>query len=423
MPQQFGSSQKPHTDSLDRFVVALMDWVRRVMQLTAPASVLILAFLLYHFVFGIVPDWDVKKQVVAGDAQTIIGGAIAALNVVFAVFLVTLCVLNWSESMLGLTLAIAGLALYFGIPYLFDFLVIPGQLARWQNDGNPAVAIYGELRMLGLISIVPGVVLTIKDIVERCAEGSRENTDKQRAMQFGGAIEQEEPAGEPLIGVSAKCWQLPYCRTAIRGACPIFIARTRCWRHHVGCMCEENVIRQIFDPFVRKMDIAKAPKNETPGINFAVDAPDDEVAPWTRGDAERKAAEEEAARWKPKAARGRIPFNSTLTAGQKRERCRNCIIYTEHQRRKYHFLAPLAVFLSPVLTFAYFEQITTWLTSVAQRVDQATARLLLNPSVPDGGMISSMPTFAQYVLIGCVVVLCITATLRILEYCVFKLQI
>ena len=62
------------------------------------------------------------------------------------------------------------------------------------------------------------------------------------SMSYGKDWRREEVRGA-LIGAFAKCWQLPFCREGIRVKCPIYHARTKCWKQRVGCMCEENVLR------------------------------------------------------------------------------------------------------------------------------------------------------------------------------------
>ena len=68
-----------------------------------------------------------------------------------------------------------------------------------------------------------------------------------------------------------------------------------------------------------------------------------------------KPAPEKTAQFPPKIAaatpsrRGvKIPHNPNIPMSVKRERCRNCVIYNEHQRMKYQFFAPLFVLRSRV---------------------------------------------------------------------------
>src|SRR5882757_1818330 len=86
----------------------------------------------------------------------------------------------------------------------------------------------------------------------RLFDGSRRKKEEFTAMEYGGNVREEEPPKGAPIGVFAKCWQMVYCRDAIRKRCPIYHARTKCWKERVGCMCEENVIRHALDAIISK---------------------------------------------------------------------------------------------------------------------------------------------------------------------------
>jgi hypothetical protein len=59
-------------------------------------------------------------------------------------------------------------------------------------------------------------------------------------------------------------------------------------------------------------------------------------------------------------------------------------------------------------------------------VDSVMARLSLDPNAKNVGIaqsITSSSQFAEYMVIGCIVVIGVTMAIRFLEYCIFKLKI
>ena len=419
--------QQNRSASGERLYQFVMDWTRRIMQIGGTVAGILLAFLLYHILFGIVPRWGTTGAVPVDVAMGVLGTATSWLNIAVVLFLVTLCALYWAEESLGLTLAMVGVALFYGIPFAMDFFGL-GQVATWSSTKNTAaLTIYNEIRNVGIMVAIPGVILTIKDVVLRCLNGARENRELQDAMEYGGGIKAEKPARPALIGAVAACWQLPFCRTSIRGSCPIFLARSRCWKERVGCMCEEKVIRQIFNPIMRSPDVPREPAKTEGGIQFtslAAETYELEVPPWARGANEKKAAEKATTTIDRGTAIARMPRNQTLSAAAKRERCRNCVVYNEHQRKKYQLLAPLAVMVMPAIAYVYFESLSGWFASLLSRIDNAMVLVSLDTQVRQGGgFATSMPTIAQYIIIGSLVTVGVTAMVRVLEYFLFKLKI
>jgi len=192
-------------------------------------------------------------------------------------------------------------------------------------------------------------------------------------------------------------------------------------------MCEENVIRHAMDSIISKEIISFDVKKEdptglidmTPVKEAAIGATPDKPEP------------DRTVEFPPKPASSapnpnvKIPHNPNIPMAVKRERCRNCVIYNEHQRMKYQFFAPLFVISIPALAFLKAEDLSGMLNRVFATADSLMARLSLNGGAQNTGTISTIGTvgFANYLLIGCLVVIGTTMSLRFLEYCVFKLKI
>lgn len=211
----------------------------------------------------------------------IIGGLLAGIGTV---------VILWDESgFLGL-FAILGAGLFLApivAPMMFNVAGIGDVGSRALQSIQ-----YGGLSLGApvLIGLLVNMGLQMR---ERIVSGSRADQ-----IKYGRGVRVERDQQNVFMG---KCWQLPFCRTYIREKCPIFHSKRTCWRERVGCMCEEKVIR---DALANKV----IPKDAVAAATF-------------------------------------IPYNRQLPMAVKRERCRQCVIYNEHQKQKYKLVLPMVVFL------------------------------------------------------------------------------
>jgi hypothetical protein len=402
-----------------------MDWTRRIGQLATVGTILIYAYVLYGLFFGDVGNWRSLSPADQIRIAANIQGALHYLNIVLGVLLLTLCILYYDEEPLGYTLIGIALLLYYGLPFALTNLM-GNMVADWESSRNrAALAILVQLKTAAMMMAVPGAVLIVRDLFLRIVEGGTRRREEFSAMQYGGAVKEEEQPGRPLIGIMAKCWQLPYCRDAIRKGCPIYHARTRCWRQRVGCMCEENVIRHAMDAIISKeLIMFDAPVAQSTGL-IDMTPVKDEGKPVTENPTPDQ-TKEFPARPVPQNRRDvHIPHNPNIPMAIKRERCRNCVIYNEHQRLKYQFFAPLLVLALPGLAFFKAEDLSNLLNKVFATVDSMMARLALTGGAQNSGAMSSISGigFANYLLIGCLVVIGTTMALRALEYVIFKMKI
>ena len=395
-----------------------MDWTRKLMQLSVISTVALYAYVLWGLFGGAVDAWVTADAANKARILDNIRGATLYLDISLGILLLTLSILYYDEESLGYALVAAAVFFYLSVPFLFD-QVLAGTMQKWITDKNiAAMTVMGHFRLAGLMIALPGGILMIRDVMLRLFDGSRRNKEDFSSMQYGGSVHEEEPPKEAIIGVFAKCWQLAYCRDAIRRRCPIFHARTKCWKERVGCMCEENVIRHAMDAIINKEIITFDKKEETEeeGIAEGVTASEktEEMPPppiITSKIAPRHV---------------KIPYNPTLPMHLKKERCRNCVIYNEHQRLKYQFLSPILVLAVPGLAIWQFDFIAGGLNKVLATLDNLMNRLSLDPNAHNGGIVSSLTStsiFAQYMVLGCLIIIATTMALRFLEYMVFKLKV
>ena len=282
---------------------------------------------------------------------------------------------------LGLLLLLAGTAaLFWGSEFMFAGHVVlallfwlapvyvPSLFGGKTNVGVDAAveAMQKAGSLYGAILIVLVLTEVFLRVRHRMTHGSRADT-----LKYGKGITEEGDRKNVLMG---NCWQLPYCRKFVRDRCPIYHAKTTCWKELTGCMCEEVVIRGA-------MENRPIPKDQV-------------------------------------AAAKMIPRNNRLTDAQKRSRCKSCVIYNEHQRHKYRVALPVLL-----LGFAgaYVLLRPALVAGVSRLLGQANTSVS-DVTVGTIGRINTPTYFVELLVVGLIVVAASYA-IRALEYALFKLKI
>jgi len=271
--------------------------------------------------------------------------------------------LFWSEELLG-----AGQLLIAGILF-FAPLYMP--MVAPAADGNDAARkALGVLQEGGTWLGVIAIALLVIDVSNRVRNRATVGV-KADKLQYGKGIKEEPDRQNVFLG---KCWQLPFCRKFVRERCPIYHSNRTCWKEQVGCMCEEQVIKGAMENKV---------------------IPKDAVL-----------------------AAAMIPRNARLTPQQKFERCKNCVIYNEHQRHKYKALLPgiligFVVFYV-LLRLPMIEGATRMIAAINRTVQGLSYGTAQSATIP--------PAFVEMlVFLFCLVGL--SYALKVLEYAIFKLKI
>lgn len=220
-----------------------------------------------------------------------------------------------------------------------------------------------------VLGSVAAVVLVI-DVIGRVKQRTKVGV-KADQLKYGKGIKEEKDRQNVFMG---KCWQLPFCRKFVREKCPIYHAQRTCWKERVGCMCEEEVIRKA-------MEDKPIPKEQL--LSGAA-----------------------------------IPRNHRLTERQKFERCRNCVIYNEHQRHKYKAIVPAVVVLLGLIYALGHGPLFAGMESLMSAVNKAVGVLTIQ-----GGKKMETPTFFTEGLLFFCFLLALTYAMKFVEYLVFKLKI
>lgn len=209
----------------------------------------------------------------------------------------------------GVLLAIAGAALFFGMPFLIDHFGGSGTLpAALRRIGDPRSYLKARFGLAGLMILSAGAAQLLAHgiafVLGAAARRPRANAEAQRIAQ------QVRKPNDRFLG---PCWTLPFCRDTEKKLCPIRHSKKPCWRGGRGCYCDQNIVLQLSG--------AGTYSASRGGLGYM--------------------ARSAAMVARPKSWR------------EKREQCLSCPIYLHHQNQKHRVLAPGAL-VGAIAAFAYF---------------------------------------------------------------------
>lgn len=301
-----------------------------------------------------------------------------ALTISGLVLLVSAMIRFYSEEITGYVFLITGAAFYWGFPMLVGSALQARPIVG--AGGSPVFHIVSQFQLIGVVALVLAVPLIMADFLFKL-RGVQRPTKK-------GAVTVSKETEQPRSRLYLFCWQMPYCRDYLRKYCKAYEQRKSCWRLKSGCYCDEDLILRVM-----KKDGAKAT-----GFDQRFSAP-------TIGARSKQ-----------------------LTAAQKRQRCRECFLYTEHQRQKYRLLSPLVFPAVIGIIWMYFKPVKVWLETGLTWIDEKMAFLSMHPSAsqtPNSQWVNVHATsdVVIWLFIICVGMVLITYLLRGLEYAIFDLQI
>lgn len=270
--------------------------------------------------------------------------------------------LFWGEELLGAAQLLLAAALFFAPLYVPSIFGGTSNLAT--DKALAALQIGGAiLGAIGLLVVVVDIGIRVSQRVKTGAKADH--------IKYGKGIKEEGQKKNVFLG---KCWQLPFCRKFVRDRCPIYHSGRTCWKELVGCMCEEQVIRNA-------MENKTIPKDALLAANF-------------------------------------IPRNHKLSYDQKRARCFSCVIYNEHQQHKYKagmYLTILGWGAAWGLGHGVlFDAVRGILLSINKVINHATLGI--------GGNYSPPNSFVE-VMLAFIMVIGLTYAMKLLEFAIFKLKV
>jgi hypothetical protein len=269
--------------------------------------------------------------------------------------------LFWGEDLLGALQLMLAAALYFAPLYL------PAVLGG--KSGELVDKSLGAMQMGGTVLGLIAVPILVFDIVTRTRERIKVGV-KADQLKYGKGIKEETTKQNVFMG---KCWQLPFCRKFVRERCPIYHSKRTCWKENVGCMCEEQVIRNA-------MENKPIPKDALLAAKM-------------------------------------IPQNHKITLAAKQERCRNCVIYNEHQRHKYKLAVPGVV----IFFLAFYGLGRGPLLGMTRGMIEHVDHILQSATVGQAG-IHTPDIFVEMLLITFLIVT-LSYSMKLLEFLIFKLKV
>lgn len=273
--------------------------------------------------------------------------------------------LFWGEELLGALLLIVAGLLWFS-PLILT------SAAGVQSDNRVVQSALGTVQSGGTALGMLAILVLVFDIANRIKDRAQQGS-KADQLKYGKGIKEESDRQNVFMG---KCWQLPYCRKFVREKCPIYHARRTCWKEQVGCMCEESVIRNAMENKI---------------------VPKDEVA-----------------------AASMIPHNHKLTFAQKRERCKQCVIYNEHQKHKYRALLPTVILGFAIFYVLFRIPLLAATAGIVNTMAKLVGKLTFTEGTT-GSKVVSEP-FQELLLICCLIIL-LTYALKMLEHLIFKAKV
>ncbi len=343
------------SDALSEFLGTAARFVLWAGIVSSALCVLLLVFTYFKAGSG-----ASKADIASAISNVDIGAKV--LNVGIPALAVGACYLFWGEDIFAVIMLLVAAALFFAPMYFPSMLGDPNNDA--QRSALAALQLGGAI--LGVISVFAILIDIIGKVRDRAKFGA-----KSDAMKYGKGIKEEDDKQNVLLG---KCWQLPFCRKFVREKCPIYHARTSCWRHLTGCMCEESVIRSA-------MENKPIGKDQLMSASY-------------------------------------IPVNNKLTTAQKKERCHQCVIYNEHQRHKYKVAMPSVLIGFVLIYFAFHGPLHTLVYGLCKALNQIVQKGSLNTAT-----IVDPPGYFVEGLIFVLLLIGLSYAMKTLEFLIFKLKV
>lgn len=360
-------------DSVDRLTILGL-------QVGGIAFGLVSAYLLWGIIAGSLS----KAGFLSGqDLQRVLQNiqiACKILTISGVVIVISGCIRFYLDDVMGYILLLVGAGLRWGMPVLVGSSLNDVAIAATTLPAYVAA----QYSFVGTVALVTAAPFLLIDFYRKLSEAKRRAARGPIVFTPGQTEEEDVPKGKMCVF----CWQMPYCRNYLRMYCQAYERRRSCWRIKSGCYCDEQMILRMMK------------RSNTSHV-----AGSDQRYAWIAGDEKGK----------------------QLTGAQKRQRCRECAIYLDHQRQKYQVLGPLAFPASLLIMYMYLKPAKAVMHQALQLTDKFAARLSYN-SVPQGmqaNQWASSPVASntvEWLFLMCLGLVLVTYIIRGIEYFIFDLQ-
>lgn len=257
-------------------------------------------------------------------------------------------------------------------------------LRRETGSAASALALAGLAQLAWLLA-VPGALWTAAELARRLLDAADRAAVQRANVKYGHGAQKDPAAAtrhrQVFLG---RCFEGPFCKDVIRAKCPIFLKRRGpCWWYKEGCMCEERIVLQAMITPTWKDQMTRADQAMKMGGPRTV-----------------------------------------LSPAAKRDRCRNCIIYNEHQREKHKALSWVTLLVVPGLLLLNF----AWLQAAVDRLllglDAATKRFSFGAD-PAGitALHSGAYSLIAWVFVFSLAVVLLSQVLKLIEYWCYTLKL
>jgi len=361
----------------------LEDFARRVFAVALVASLFLLLYLLGGLWSGVWSHVQIKLLTHDRRQQQLDNIALVFHLLEGTSFVSLVSLLIFSAGVEGIGYWLLGVAAFFyaGASWLTTQLF----WMRHQSASNVSGVILTDFQILGWMFAGPGLIWSVIDLARRFGEAAQLAAIQRATAKYGAGVHKQATPGSRQRQVFlGRCWEGPFCRDNIRVKCPIYLRkRGPCWWYKEGCMCEERIVLQAMISSDWKEKSAEA----------------------------RKSLEASAPR-------------KLLSPEAKRDRCRSCVIYNEHQRQKHKALTVLVLIGVPAVFVWQF----SWLQGVVNKLlfglDAATKRFAFtNDPAGITALHNGAYSLIAWVFIICLGVILLSQALKMIEFFCFKLKI
>lgn len=307
------------------------------------------------------------------------------LTVSGVMVIVSGCIRFYLDESTGYFLLLAGAALRWGMP------VLVGSSLRDVAVAAATLPAYvaAQYSFVGTVSLIVAVPFLLADVVRKLLAAKHRATRQAITLKRDEMPMEEEEM--PKRAICVFCWQMPYCRNYLRAFCQAYERRRPCWRIKSGCYCDEEMIMRM---------MKRSPTSKMSG--------NDQAYAWVAGGHKQK----------------------DLTPAQKRQRCRECQIYIDHQKEKYRIMGPLSFPTTAALMYMFVGPVKQLLHRALDLTDQFAARLSYGPMSQASHQLSSSwadtpaaSNTVEWLFLACICLLLLTYILRTLEFFIFNLQL